>query len=348
MIKLNDINRVVQCPASHNACAQYPARVTESMQEGKTAKWLLKRFFELGVEGHFDFDDEGFEITDEMVDGANLFVNTVYPAGEFDLPIEWGNCSGHFDYAAISSDGYICLYDYHFGHKAKTIKSSLKFFVAAYAMLAETQYKLKGFKFTVVQPRVYTAPQIVEELFDLEQVYLYKSAIETALRVAESEFPFYATGSECLTCSHRANCERLQSVALNVMQAVDNAPPFECGVKEKAIELSLLIACEPLLKARVSGLEEELTELAKQGQQVPGFILKQGRGMKKWTSSMDMIKRMFGQGVVKEVLLTPNQAIEKGYTKELVEALYETVPGKVSLERSDDKIKRYLETRGAK
>jgi hypothetical protein len=347
MIPLGDLNRVVQCVGSHVSEKKYErVAMTDSQREGRTAHWLIDRLTE-SPDTHFDFDDQGNEITEEMRDAAELWFRE---AGLKPNPIniEVGEVRGKLDHVGINGDS-LTIFNFHFGHKYINVRDDYRLIFGAIVTLSETGVcdKVTNIHLGIVQPRVFCKEGSVRSYTltrsELEQ---YRQPLINLINLDFKEGKNQTTGPECLNCLHRVNCEGLTSSVSGILEYI-KGDPIEwrfSTVEEKANQMSLLTKCAELLKSRLSGLEQELLTKALTGTRIPGYTLEASQGREYWKAPVDEVKNtalLFGANVVKETLITPKQAIKAGMDADIVKNLIETKTGAAKLVPSDNVIKRY-------
>jgi hypothetical protein len=142
------------------------------------------------------------------------------------------------------------------------------------------------------------------------------------------------TGPECQDCSARRACTTLQSVAYNVVDVTSDPIPFDLPPEQLGAELALMTAAAERLKARISGLEDEVLSKLKQGVSIPGWMTEQGSGRERWARPVEEIialGEMMGVNVNKPTAVTPKQAIKAGIPAVVVAQYTETPVGEIKL-----------------
>jgi hypothetical protein len=104
-------------------------------------------------------------------------------------------------------------------------------------------------------------------------------------------------------------------------------------------ELALLSDVMAAAATRRTALEAEAAARIAAGQRVPGFAMKAGRGSTQWTGDRDellTLARMLQIDIAKPIeCITPNQALQRGLPKEIVNAFVTKFAGKAKLCRID-------------
>lgn len=346
MIPVAELARLNQCHASYKAQQAQGARpISDSMQEGITAHWYLQKYPD-----HCDTDGNGFEVTDEMVDGADLFHKT-FPGADFSNGIVGSlhpMLTGKIDHWEVRGP-LLVVAEYAFGHRHVEVKDNLRLIASALAILKSGEVKnVNEVEMVVIQPRHFCKEGPVRRArLQLNQVLLFENGIIETINHALGDGPKFGIGSHCTTCAARATCSKLGDFSLNAVDlAKGNTIEWRLKtIAEQAKEYTLLCEIEELLKARISGLNETLLTKAKQGSQVPGYALQRGEGRLNWSAQIDEVKRLAeiqDVTVLKETLITPNQAVKAGFDSELMKQVSERKPGAMSLVKTNEITKRYF------
>lgn len=203
--------------------------------------------------------------------------------------------------------------------------------------------KPKTVKNMVVQPRYEGAAPVRTTIFKAVELLDFAADIVEAADRTRLPNPPLVAGDHCRPfCPKRRNCPELEKHHHAVIAANDLAAV-------PAVELGKLLASIPLVKTRVSAIEEHAYKLACQGVQIPGFKLVDKVARRKWKSEGDVImwaqKAAIDPYAPREVL-SPAQLEAKvkeprGKKKEAIKALepfYEKVSsGTALVPLSDDR-----------
>jgi hypothetical protein len=127
--------------------------------------------------------------------------------------------------------------------------------------------------------------------------------------------PGMHVGPECKHCPAARACPQLQAAALDACDLAQKAIPLELPNAAAGLELQRVQRALKLLEARASGLEAQVVEAIKRGEQVPRWHLEAAEGRESWSIPLDEVKALgmlYGAPVTKEVPITPNQARKLG------------------------------------
>jgi len=347
MISVGNLARLVQCRASYQAeAAQGPREISPSQQEGLTAHWYLRQF-----PNHCDVDDKGFEVTEEMIEGAALF-HKEFPLPDFSQRVKLESVhpelTGKIDQWEWIGNKLIVA-EYAFGHRYVEVVDNIRLIASAIAILKSGETKrVSDVELIVIQPRHFCKDgHVRRHIMSVVSVLGYENGIVETINHALGDKPKFGISSQCTLCSARANCSKIGNFALHAVDFVQS-DRIEWRLKtimEQSKELTLLNEIEDLIKARISGLNETLLTKARTGSQVPGYALQQGEGRLNWSAPLSQVKQLAeiqGVTVAKEVLITPNQAVKAGFDLELMKQVSERKAGAMSLVKSETITKRFF------
>jgi hypothetical protein len=333
----------MQCPGSRFLASLYPGRETEASIEGDLAHAILAATL------------RGEPIpagaTDDMLDGAELFVDAVSTRSDpslwhveehVDISIVNPHCHGTPDFWAWSPNQKILhVADYKFGHVY--VDAFENWQMMEYALgIIDTKLPSGGtwsaecsVVLTIVQPRCFVGSSPVRSwVTNFGELRAYLDRIKAAeLRAMQPDAPTHS-GPECIFCPARHACPTLQKAAHSVMDLTGDNTPFDLTPAAIGGELKLLRDAAAILKARISGLEDEVLARCKQGANIPGWRIEQGMGREKWVSGIDEVialGTMMGIDISKPGAMTPKQAIKAGLPEELVRSYSATPRGEFKL-----------------
>ena len=347
VIQPSSAARWVQCPGSLVMERIFPESDSEAAKEGQLAHSVAAAMF-----GHGTILPG--TVTEEMQDGAELFYDDVMtvvkrlnshvnPVIEqrincFEIHPEcWGTPDVVLLDIALNE---LHIWDYKFGHRYVDVFENWQLLCYAIGKLANhgtaTLETLKV-HLHIVQPRSYHRDGPCRTwVVDALKVRDYAAQLQHAAALAMLQDPMTFTGPECRDCKARHACPTLQGLTYEAVQLSGQASPFELTPDAMGRELATLLSAADVLKARISGHENELMALLKRGTPSKGWTLEQGMGRKKWDRPVDEIVAlgdMLGVNVSKPGVMTPPQAIKAGIPAAVVEG-YTTVPhGEIKLVR---------------
>lgn len=325
----------MQCAAAPRMQLPYAdSPPTEESLEGDAAHWLAHAVATWYINGNpnaqlpgkGDKAPNGVEITQEMIDGAELWAETVGTAANLESRVEVFGIHPHC-YGTPDGDdflaGVLTVYDYKFGHRWVDVFENWQLVTYARGII---ETRLGGtcpdkIRFVIVQPRAYGKGPVVRE-WECDATYLYNLTARVHARAHEAvdvngvpkPDALATTGPECGDCKARHACSLFQAVAAKIVDESARADLMELEPKELGAELTYLTACIDRLKARVRGLEVQAEVMLVKGQRIPGWGMESHAGNLSWNDDVD-VDEVAGFGATLNValcrdveLVTPTQA----------------------------------------
>lgn len=347
--------RIIKCPGSRALSERYPQdqNSIESM-EGTAAHWAwLAMLQETGItEGMIA--PNGIPLTEEMCDGAELFVDTILAVAPREqhhaeqlimcAEVSPKNFGTPDDFVIDMPNQTIHVWEYKFGHRYVEVFDNWQMVNQSLAIIEMLQ--LNGgddqkwsVVNTVVQPRSFHPSGVVRTFrYAASDLRRHRNIIQSAIQLAERDNAACFTGTHCMDCSGRAYCSTLQRTGYAVIELAEKASPVELPPPALGAELRLLKEAQAVLKARVDGLEEQALSVIRAGQHVPGFKSEHGQGRLNWTKPIPEVIAMadvMGINVRKDKALTPNQAIKAGLPEQVVLSIAARPIGELKLVSDD-------------
>ena len=93
-------------------------------------------------------------------------------------------------------------------------------------------------------------------------------------------------GIHCRYCRARFKCEVLQKTSMNAIDVINNNVPQVLNGNSLAFEYTLLTRAMKLLQYRTDALKEQIVAELKAGNTLPGWILEQSYGRKRWSKEL--------------------------------------------------------------
>lgn len=253
------------------------------------------------------------EIDEDMIAGAQLWVDTVGNNGAFEMPVACPDvhpdCWGTPDYWLYDgSTLYVC--DYKYGHRYVNEFENVQ--LSAYAsgviralnLPSDTQVILG-----VVQPRCYMDKQVRTWVTTTARVVEIAGKAGDAVREAINGGPC-TTGPHCIDCSARGRCNTLRYAANQSLQFIQAAELHDQTSEALGVEMTLLDAAAELVKARRGGIAAMAEAMIRSGQRVPGWELKPGRSNLVWNDPAQVLE--IDADLAKPAQpITPTQALSK-------------------------------------
>lgn len=360
--------RWVPCPLSVALGEAYPALTQDpSGPEGAAAHevWLMMLN---GIEPAIgDMTSEGLPVTDEMIEGAQQFVDKVRSIAEphnamdrvrLEETVEmrgihhvmFGTSDASIDLLELCGEWH--MIDYKFGHRSVSPFENLQlagYTFGEFERLGLTDEQIDNAKvfFHIVQPRCfYNRPaNSTWETTGKNLRHLWDKMRESALDAITHELGARPkVGAWCRDCPGRRACPTLRTNAGANIDWINRSWPAEMPLEAAGLELKFVQAALAQLEAHASGLREQVEHGVTTGGHCPDWAMspQPGRG-KHWTVPAEDV---FALGDCldppvdlrkKPEAVTPNQAIDllkkaiKGFDASLIEEYAKPNPGSVKL-----------------
>lgn len=345
-----------KCPGSRALSELYPeTEESEESKEGTAAHWaaaelLEGRQIDVGL-----IAPNGVMITDEMVEGADMYVAEIRSSDAefvgFSVHVEerveidtihtlcWGTPD-----AWRFKPTRLKVWDYKFGHRYVDVFENEQLIEYAAGILKKVGINgiTDGFTdvdFTIVQPRCYVGGAPIRrwtvKAVDLRGYFNKMRMVEEAAMKPDAPT---VVNEHCRDCAGRHACRASQRAAYDAMALADTNIPFNLSNEALGAELRFIDKAIANLQARQTGLAEQATALLRSGKQVPFYKLEQSYGRERWSvpdAQMLALGQMLNLPLSVPKLITPKQAIKAGLDPNLAAAYYETPRGELKLKPDD-------------
>jgi hypothetical protein len=374
--------RWLSCPGSVQLCATLPTPPsTYYADEGTSAHALAERciieksdaakysgwYIKLQDKGATFLNPltcinlDGFEVTGEMVDAVQMYLDAlrkpglpILPEQRLSLEHVWPKTFGTCD-AQIhdKANGILHVVDYkHGAGQLVTPDENPQAMLYAEAALHALKDKswVKTVRITIAQPRHRsggimswdTTPGYIEE-------WIKGTVKPAALATTKPDAPLVPGEKQCRWCAAKAVCPALLGQALEVAQVAfkdivaEEVPtltfpnPANMTPEERAKVASLLTAMDDYKSSFFTYLQE----LAERGEATPGWKLVRGKANRKWKSEALVVNTL--EGILGDLLwerkLKSPAGVEKikGVDKKALASLWESPEGKITLAPESDK-----------
>lgn len=326
----------------------YPKPDTPDTLEGTAAHWAFCELFDGRPIDEGLIAPNGTMLTMEMVEGAELYVDTVHdrlPDGialHVEQPVAikrvhpecWGTPDTWF---YDRTTGTLEVFDYKFGHRFVDEYENDQGIAYVSGILDQLQLDDQAIRvnFTVVQPRCFQRGAPVRTWsVRASDLRAHVNHLANAARLVMVDKPTATTNSECRDCPGQAQCPALQQAAYSDAEYSYTGGPVDLPPEAASLELRMLERASERLDARISGLREAVTAYGRQGLPTPYHKLEQGYGRQQWTvgpSEAIAIGAMMGVDISKPGVMTPKQAEKAGVDGSVIKAYSATPMGSVTL-----------------
>lgn len=319
--------RTVQCPGSVMLAAKYPEPDGPEAAEGTATHWGGLELCQRRAVGVGQVAPNGVALTDDMIERAELWAETVEPhVGvvllEQRVPITriHPKCWGTPDAIKWHSARHLQVYDYKDGFGFVDEFENWQCIAYAAGALEHAQIPPANdnairVDITIVQPRAYGHKPVRTWTTNAGDLRAHWNIAAAACEQALSDAPTLRVGPECKHCPARRACPAIQRAALEARDTAVQAVPLELTTAEAAEELRQLQYAQALLDARCSGLEAQLLAEARNGAQIPHYSIEFGSGRENWAvpaPAVIALGTLYGVDLQKPAVRTPKQARDAG------------------------------------
>lgn len=351
--------RLVMCPGSRRLAALYPQEETIESREGTAAHWALKELLNFRDVAVGQVADNGVTLNEEMIECAELVADYIIARdgnppqrGVEQLvknPVLNVENYGTPDYAAFVPLE-LHVDDYKHGHKYVEVVGNLQ--LLNYAILIVAEMTTRGLlidkhlkiTLTIHQPRCYHRGTVHRSWSIMaSELEPYRELMRERFAVAMTDdAPCIAADPEiCEHCPGRHACEAATAAGYSAVKHSYSSVPLIMSPAAQGLELRILKRAASQLKARISGLEEQVLRGLRQPGGVPGWDVEFGAGRIVWDDAKAAADTIIstaaavGVSISKPGIMTPTQAKKAGLMPELVDAFTKKQSGAAELVECD-------------
>lgn len=342
----------VECSGSRALEAQFPeAEDSQESRDGTAAHWGAKELLHGRMIDTGQIAENGVMLTDEMVDAAEMYAEHVasilpefagYPQ-YIEQPVSIATihpeCWGTPDHW-VYKPGKLVVHDFKFGHRYVEVFENWQLLEYVAGILDLVGVNGVTDEHTevvmyIVQPRCYVGGSPIRE-WRTKAVHLRSAFNHLRNREEAAMRPdaLCTPNPHCRDCRGRHACRALQAAGYEGMQYAESSIPFSLDPAALGVELRYLDRALKALEARRTGLAEQALSLIRSGKSVPWYNVAATQGRTRWirpNAEVLVIGDAMGINLRKDVLLTPNQALDKGLDPKLVAGFSETPNGELKL-----------------
>lgn len=349
-------SRRVACPGSRAMEAPFKDQEqSPAAREGEAAHWVAAKMLTGDYDMNCTIAPNGELITTEMIEGAVLYMNTVYELDqlgyEFSLNIEkqldissiHPDCFGTPD-CWLYQQGTIYIFDYKYGHGTVDVFENWQLIEYAAGILQALNLDNVKVVMTIVQPRSYDRfGQVRTWKTSAAQLKPYFDRLQEAEQKAARPYANCYVSSECRYCLARHVCPTLEQASMALVDESYLSVPRQLAPNELGRQLTQLERAADILNSRITGLTEEITSTIRRGERVPGYTLEPGKSREIWSAphaEIVALGELFNIPLIKETTITPLQAIKAGIPADVIDAHTEVVNGAVKLAKTETKARK--------
>lgn len=351
----SSLERTVWCPGwIQLADALPPEPESDDSKEGTAAHEVSLRMFQKFPTKLGHLLENGVKVTQEMLDGADLWIATIFPEAICEQRIPkisrihptlcWGTPDGWYYDGATKT---LYVWDYKFGHRFVEVFFNWQFIAYVVGLLEMLGLPDLGTHVvcTVVQPRSYhpQGPVRTWKFFADDIRAEVNIAMQAAVAAVGSK-PTTEAGAWCTDCPAVYVCTTVQSAGAVGITMAGRPEPHHLTGPALAYELMLLDKFLGIMEARQTGLQEQAKSMLARGEVIPGVSLERGQAKLYWhddvsVDEVQMLGTVMGKNLLKPPeLITPTQAINKGIAAEMIGVYAHRPLGKPKLTLDPDNI----------
>lgn len=284
---------------------------SDARREGEAADWLanivLRGDAGTVAEGSGETAPNGWPIDEAMVRHVQEYVDIVTRHGpvvpQDDVTLFNGHVTGRPDAHTVDGD-VLRIYELKYGYKIHEPYANTQLLLGALAFV-KPHHRLISLE--VFQPRPHHVNGKHRKwVLDRDELEQWRQWFVQCIDFVHADKPTATPGDQCNYCDRRAGCHALLANIYAMQELIaTNHKAAPLSAVELGAELRLLETFEKLLKARKSGTSTEALERAMKGEFIPGYLLEEQIGDRKWKSDTPAAMRGLLTGV------DPFKAVEK-------------------------------------
>lgn len=318
----------VNCPGSIRLSAGVVEDETEAGREGTAVRWMAERML-AGANDSSMTAPNGVVFNDEMIEAAEFYVDEVWAHGlpvyveqPVTMPEIHDDCWGTPDaWAWDQSNLTLHLWDLKYGFSPVDAYGNWQMIAYALGCLraVTNNMPMQEYGITVeiciVQPRRYDGNgKLSRWTVKASDLRGFINQMHHAAHTALGFDPMLHVGPHCKHCKGRHQCPALLQAASVAVDCSMDSVPHVLSPDALAYEMSVLNQAVEIIKHRKDALEADAMARLMDGQQIPGYMTKQGQSNNRWLHGNDEV---FALGDLMGVELrsapkpvTPSQAVK--------------------------------------
>lgn len=312
--------------------------------EGNAAHWLVEQVHA----GHFTAEElidrkapNGVYITAEMVEHLEDYMADASMGG-IEVSTSHGTPSWQINGRAdsvsyVEAQKHLDIGDLKYGWSIVEPEDNWTLISHALGWIQQNPDKpVESITFTIYQPRPYHPEGRVRSwTIETKELDALWDRIATTLTDPSD---MLQTSPQCTNCPALATCPAARRAQMNGIEASEQAFNDELDNDELSFQIDQVSRAIEVLKQQEKAYKDLAQHKIRQGEIVNNYALNQDLANTSWLSCMtpEFLQNLTGKDLVgKKVLVTPNQAIKKGVSKEVVAIMTERRVKGVKLVRMD-------------
>jgi hypothetical protein len=292
--------------------------------------------------------ENGVVITEEMTDGASLYVGNVLKLCQergllgalqieqrLEMPAIHELAFGTSDCWIYDSKAHeLFAWDYKFGFEAVEAFENWQTLMYLDGIVDKLGFKGthdQDLKITlrIVQPRAFHRDGPIREWKTTGGALRgYTNILHANAHTALGPDAVCNTGSHCKNCSARTNCEAAITAGARLFEAASAPAPVDISTAALATQATLVTRAYKHLKALKIGYDSQIEGKVRAGEIVPGWTTEATFGREKWDKPIAEVIAMgdmMGKDLRKLEAITPKAAVKSGIDEAVIKA-YSTQP----------------------
>lgn len=322
-------------------------------EEGTAMHEAAQFMLETGYSPDWTHAANGVELTDELLDGAQFYVNVLFAHKGVDWIVEQQlaarrihpKCGGTPDaFGIIRNRLTIAIADLKGGFVPVDVFPNWQL-IGYLAAILDTypEWEQPGVfvEMTIIQPRAYHQDGPVRKhSAPLKSFYPYFDELKRKAEIATGEHALAVAGLQCDNCAARGTCSVAHKAGMRALEVSGEPVEHDLTVEAVDYELMRIEQAQRMLEARLTGLRAHAVHMIRNGVTLPNFAMKSGAGRLAWVDedaerSAIAMGDLIGKNLRKsERAVTPTQAA-KVLPAEMIETYAARKRGEMKLVRFD-------------
>lgn len=310
-----------------------------SRLEGKAFDWLVSETCEHSIDEYLGkLSPDGVLVDEAMIEAVGDYLGLIGPNAsiehQVDLSFFKRGQIGRIDALIVDVEcTEIHIVDAKYGHTYVDEFENYQLAIYLKGVLEQNpEYEGYTFKLSIFQPRCYSVGGTFRTweptLSELNEVI---RKVKKSVLLSENKNTTCNVGNHCRKCDARHACTALQKATYQGFEYVDDTVPLVLSDENLAMEYKLLKRFESQVKARLSGIQQDVTSRMQKGLSVPGLSGARGEGRTRWKKDanvqevIDIAELLEVKDITRPVqLITPNQLSKKGVDSTVISDYIET------------------------
>lgn len=332
-LNFSNAYRWTRCASAGRETQGIPAlydtgELSNPRKEGRAAAWVADGVLRGDASCAADFlgelSPDGWTITPDMVDHVQAYITHVssFGAVRSEASLEWYGITGRVDQHISSDSETLRIFDLKYGFRIVEPEDNEQLLLAAITLLKGHH---RDVELTIFQPRPFH-PAGPWRTWKITPADLMSWADFFRYRADDARLPNPGgrAGSYCEDCPFAgpSTCAALgiEIASRFESMSVDTQPGPLPAARIKS-ELDWLKETEKMINARRKATMAEASARARRGEFIPGMMLAEKYGHRKFTVPLTMVEMMTGVHPYRDVEMSPAELEREGVLTEIVNTI---------------------------